>query len=87
MNYGILMPRRFQVELVNRINNCCPSYVKKRMPSSNTQNQNIYYKRRAILKRGALGYTRNRKTASKIGQNRKLHTKLYTQIGPNRNKK
>ena len=27
------------------------------------------------------------KTANKIGQNRKLHTKLYTQIGPNRKKK
>ena len=47
--------------------------------------------------RGALGYTRNRKTkekfiqnrktANKIGQNRKPHTKLYTQIGPNRKKK
>ena len=46
--------------------------------------------------RGALGYTRNRKTeekviqnrktANKIGQNRKPHTKLYTQIGPNRKK-
>ena len=49
------------------------------------------------VKRGALGYTRNRKaeekfiqnlkTANKISQNRKPHTKLYTQIGPNREKK
>ena len=48
-------------------------------------------------KRGALGYTRNRKTeekviqnrktANKFGQNRKPHTKLYTHIGPNRKNK
>ena len=46
--------------------------------------------------RGALGYTRNRKTeekfiqnrkiANKIGQNQKPQPKLYTQIGPNRKK-
>ena len=49
------------------------------------------------FRRGALGYSRNRKTeetfiqncktANKIGQNRKPYTKLYTQIGPNRKKK
>ena len=49
-----------------------------------------------LFRRGALRYTRNRKTeekfiqnrktANKIGQNRKPHTKLYTQIGPNRKK-
>ena len=46
--------------------------------------------------RGALEYARNRKTeekfiqnrktANKIGQNQTPHTKLYTQIGPNRKK-
>ena len=53
-------------------------------------------KKVGLLERGALGYSRNRKTegkfiqnsqtANKIGQNRILHTKLYTQIGPNRKK-
>ena len=32
-------------------------------------------------------FIQNRKIANKIGQNRKPHTKLYTQIGPNRKKK
>ena len=31
-------------------------------------------------------FIQNRKIANKIGQNRKPHTKLYTQIGPNREK-
>ena len=31
-------------------------------------------------------FIQNRKTANKVGQNQKPHTKLYTQIGPNRKK-